>query len=189
MFALYNWLVVVIRIHGNILWDCRSLSYLVNFSLQCSTYLVLAMTVDKYIAIKWPHRAAIHSIPRKARTISCGVIIYVMCYIIPHLFASNFVGNQCVAYVDGGNNNTSFFLVKFYYKRHYSFLHVNLHEFCHCPNREQKSENVQNNTVVNSTGREQGQETRTKDNEECRESTDHHVATGYYVVFNSAHTD
>ena len=57
--ALYNWLVVVVRIHGNILRDCRSLSYLVNFSVPCSTYLVLAMTVDKYIAVKWNNRAAI----------------------------------------------------------------------------------------------------------------------------------
>ena len=74
-FALYNWLFSVLKLHKGILWDCRVAAFLVNFCLQCATYQVLAMTVDKYIAIKWPHRAVIHSTPRKARTISCAVIV------------------------------------------------------------------------------------------------------------------
>ena len=35
-------------------------AYFVSFSLQSSTYQVLAMTVDKYVAIKWPHKAFLH---------------------------------------------------------------------------------------------------------------------------------
>ena len=100
--ALYNWLIMVIRIHGRHLWKCRIAAYLINFSLQSATFQVLAMTLDKYIAIKWPHRAAIHSTPSRARTISCVVIICTLCYNIPHLFASNLIGDQCLVYVDGG---------------------------------------------------------------------------------------
>ena len=160
--ALYYWLVIVVRIHGNILWDCRSLSYLVNFSLQCSTYLVLAMTVDKYIAVKWPHRAAIHSAPRKAKNISCGVIVCVMCYNIPHLFASNFVGNQCVAYVDGGTIIKVFSWLSFIVNGiiPFSMLIYMNSVIVRTVSRSRKM--FRTNTVVSATGREQGQEMRQK---------------------------
>ena len=50
--ALHNWLVIVVKIHEWVLWECKVAAYFVRFSLQSSTYQVLAMTVDKYIAIK-----------------------------------------------------------------------------------------------------------------------------------------
>ena len=50
--ALHYWLVTVVKIHELHLWECKTISYLTNSSLQSSTYQVLAMTIDKYIAIK-----------------------------------------------------------------------------------------------------------------------------------------
>ena len=57
-FALYDWFIVGLKICGWYIFECKINGYSPNFSLQCTTYLVLAMRIDKYIAIKWPHRAA-----------------------------------------------------------------------------------------------------------------------------------
>ena len=68
------------------------------FGLQNCTFQILAMTVDKYIAIKWPHRAATYSTPRRAKTIVVTLYICVFIYNIPHFFLSSIVGNQCLSY-------------------------------------------------------------------------------------------
>ena len=49
------------------------------------------MTIDKYIAIKWPHRAATYSTPRRAKLIVAVVSVWVIIYNVPHLF---FFGNS-----------------------------------------------------------------------------------------------
>ena len=100
--ALDNWLVITRNIYKWELWECKVLAYLVNFCIQTSTYLVLAMTIDKYVAIKWPHKAATYSTPTRTISISLGVIVFALCYNIPHLFSSNLIKNLCVGYALGG---------------------------------------------------------------------------------------
>ena len=56
------------------------------------------MTVDKYIAIKWPHKAATYSTPKRAKIIVIVLYMFVFIYNIPHLFLSSIVGKQCLAY-------------------------------------------------------------------------------------------
>ena len=60
------------------------------------------MTVDKYVAIKWPHRAATNSTPRKARFLVLGVFVSTLSYNALHLFLGGLLGGQCLAYVVGG---------------------------------------------------------------------------------------
>ena len=54
------------------------------------------MTLDKYIAIKWPHRAATYSTPRRAKIIVVTVYVCVCIYNIPHFFLSSVIGGQCL---------------------------------------------------------------------------------------------
>ena len=60
------------------------------------------MTVDKYIAIKWPHRAAIYSTPKRAKITIIIVFICVVIYNVPHLLASRLIGVTCLGYRAGG---------------------------------------------------------------------------------------
>ena len=60
------------------------------------------MTLDKYIAIKWPHRAAVHGTAERAKVIVCGVFVCVCIYNIPHLFLAKKIGKSCVGYAVGG---------------------------------------------------------------------------------------
>ena len=39
------------------------------------------MTFDKYVAIKWPHKSAMYSTPRRAKEVILTIIICVSMYI------------------------------------------------------------------------------------------------------------
>ena len=100
--AFYTWLVEGLKIHE---WDeieCKIFAFLVLLTLQNTTYQVLAMTVDKYIAIKWPHKAAIYSTPGKAKITVILIYVSVFIYNSPHLIFSSIIGSQCLGYVKGG---------------------------------------------------------------------------------------
>ena len=100
--ALYTWLVTVIKLHEGHPMECKFVAYLVFIAMQNSTLLVLAMTFDKYIAIRWPHKAAIKSTPRRAKITIAGVTSFVVIYNIPHIFFTKMVGDICIGYAIGG---------------------------------------------------------------------------------------
>ena len=85
-----------------------------------------------------------------------------MCYNIPHLFASNFVGNQCVAYVDGGTITKVFSWLSFIVNGIIPFSMLIYMNSVIVQTLSKSRKMFRTNTVVNATGREQGQETREK---------------------------
>ena len=97
-FALHDWLVGAVNIHKWYLWECKINAYLHNFSLQCSTYQVLAMTFDKFVAIKWPHKSAIYSTQRRAKIIVSTIFISTAMYNIPHFFITAVEAGACYGY-------------------------------------------------------------------------------------------
>ena len=100
-FALHDWLSSM-QIFIMNSTECKLSAFFISVILQNSTYQVLAMTTDKYIAIKWPHQASIYSTPERARNATIVIIICVLIYNIPHLFLSKLVGMECLGYSVGG---------------------------------------------------------------------------------------
>ena len=97
------WLIDTVKMQRVNDWECYSLVYLELLLLQYGTYLVLGMTIDKYIAIKWPHRAAAYSTPRRAKAIIFTIIITGAVYNLPHFFltivtAGDVTAGNCYAY-------------------------------------------------------------------------------------------
>ena len=82
--------------------ECIIFAYFVLLTLQNTTYQVLGMTIDKYIAIKWPHKAAIFSTPRRAKITVIAVYFCVLIFNSPHLVLSGMVGSECLGYVKEG---------------------------------------------------------------------------------------
>ena len=95
---IHAWFVSAFDIHGWYLWECKIAAYLVFSSLQCATYLILAMTVDKYIAIKWPHKAATYSTPSRAKIIILTIVTFVALYNFPQFFITMLIKGNCYAY-------------------------------------------------------------------------------------------
>ena len=95
-------IVSVLKIHEWNVWTCKVASFCALYALQNSAFQVSAMTIDKYIAIKWPHRAAPYSTPRRARMIAVGLSVGVLIYNSPHFYLIYLVDGQCMAYGTGG---------------------------------------------------------------------------------------
>ena len=85
--ALDAYLLTEIKVHILNESECKFLAYLHLLFLQNSTFQVLAMTIDKFIAVKWPHKAAIYSSAKRTRQTTIGIFICVLIYNIPHLFS------------------------------------------------------------------------------------------------------
>ena len=102
LLALHNWFISTQPIFEWHVAQCKTVSFLNGISLHSSRYLVLAMTVDKYVAIKWPHKSAIYSTPRKAKFILMGVFIFSLIFNFSHIFLTSLVRGKCRGYVIGG---------------------------------------------------------------------------------------
>ena len=96
--ALHAWLISSLNTHRWNLWECIGSNYFALLLLQCGTYLVLAMTVYKYIAIKWPHRASTHSTPKRAKTTIVAILIVVCIYNLPHFFITTVIQEECYGF-------------------------------------------------------------------------------------------
>ena len=56
------------------------------------------MTIDKYIAIKWPHKASTYSTPRRAKVIIFTIVTSVAMYNLPHFFMTALVAGEGYGY-------------------------------------------------------------------------------------------
>ena len=95
--ALHHWLVTVIKLHQWQPLECEFSAFIVFVALQNSTFQVVAMTIDKFIAVKWPHKAAVYNSSTRAKVIAIGIFVSVIIYDIPHIFLSRLIGNVCFA--------------------------------------------------------------------------------------------
>ena len=95
---VHAWFVDALKLHEWYQLEYKIIVYFSSFALQSATYLILAMTVDKYIAIRWPHKAAIYSSPKRAKTIIVTILIFVSMYNVPHLFMTAVVKGKCYGY-------------------------------------------------------------------------------------------
>ena len=92
------YLVSALQIHKWNPIECHWIGLVALFALQNCTFQIVAMTLDKYIAIKWPHRAAAYSTPRRARGIAASLYAFALFCNIPNFFLTREIGGQCVAY-------------------------------------------------------------------------------------------
>ena len=92
---IHAWLVSTTNIHGWYLWECKTAANLAFSTLQSATYLILSMTVDKYIAIKWPHKAATYSITGRAKVIIVTIVTFVALYNLPQFFITTVTKGIC----------------------------------------------------------------------------------------------
>ena len=94
--AFRSWYLYTIR--NNYPGGCKVTAFVSYLVLQNSTFQVLAMTIDKYIAIKWPHRAAAYSTPKRAKVIICAILTFVIIYNMPHFFITRVIEGKCYGY-------------------------------------------------------------------------------------------
>ena len=100
--ALRSWVGLAIETYQIDVVQCKIFSWLTAFAMQNSRYQILAMTVDKYVAIKWPHKAATYSTPKRGKFIITVVFICILIYNARHIPMSSIVQGRSRSYADGG---------------------------------------------------------------------------------------
>ena len=79
--CLHDYLVSSVQIHRWTSIECKLNVFVTLFALQNSTFQILSMTLDKYIAIKWSHKAATYSTPRRAKIIVLALTVSINLYL------------------------------------------------------------------------------------------------------------
>ena len=100
--AIYGYCATTLKLWEGQSMECKVATYLMAVAIQNSAFDIFAMTLDKYIAMKWPHKAAIFSSSKRAKVIMIGVLIFTLIYNIPHIFLTEMVGDFCVGFAIGG---------------------------------------------------------------------------------------
>ena len=79
---------------------CKISVFCAYSMITTGTWLIICMTLDRFLAIKFPHLVSIISTPRKARFVVVFTFILSHCYNIPHYFWSLKIGprKECTSY-------------------------------------------------------------------------------------------
>ena len=70
LMIVHHYFVSVLQLHKWYILECKIAAFVALFCLQNCTYLILAMTTDKYIAIRMPYKAALISTSKRAKIVA-----------------------------------------------------------------------------------------------------------------------
>ena len=93
-------------------WYCTVIITVLAMAMLCGTFLLVAMTFDRFYSIIRPHKAASFNTIGRTQIIIYIVIVSSIVFNIPHLFTSDHQGWQCTPY---GKANTNVYGQMFYW--------------------------------------------------------------------------
>ena len=73
-------------------WYCTVIITVLAMAMLCGTFLLVAMTFDRFYSIVRPHKAASFNTIRRTKIIISLVIVSSIVFNIPHLFTSDHQG-------------------------------------------------------------------------------------------------
>ncbi len=101
--AILSWWVYTVNDRkGNIAIICTVCTYLVYMFTFYGTSLILLVTMERMIAIRFPLKAMYFCNPRKTKIICCVVLIVGIVINMPHIFMSSIVNVNCISFSVGG---------------------------------------------------------------------------------------
>ena len=80
----------------NQFWYCAMLALMLYSSFMCTSYLLTAMTFERFYSIIQPHKAASFNTVKRAKIIIAGIFIFGFSYSIPFLFTCDNNGRLCI---------------------------------------------------------------------------------------------
>ena len=69
-------------------WECRTMSWMFHFASMASMIFIIAMTVDRFLAIRFPFKARTLCSTRRARIAILVISVSVTLYTLPYMFTS-----------------------------------------------------------------------------------------------------
>ena len=88
--------VLDVDMKPNQLWFCRIACLVVLSFIQCSTYLILAMTFERFYSIIRPHKAASFNTLKRAKIIVSCIFMFSFSHYSPYLYLCGNNGRMCI---------------------------------------------------------------------------------------------
>ena len=85
-------------------WYCSVIVTVLETAMLCGTFLLVAMTFDRFYSIVRPHKAASFNTIKRTKIVISLVIVSSIVFNIPHLFTSDHQGWQCLPYGKANRN-------------------------------------------------------------------------------------
>ena len=76
--------------------ECKAVDYAITFSSNNSTWIVVAMTTDRCLAIVKPLSVSKWRSPAAVKYVLVLIFLFSCCWSIPYLFTAAIVNGQCV---------------------------------------------------------------------------------------------
>ena len=78
-------------------WQCKVLTWLFQVFSTYGIILVIAMTLDRLIAVRWPLKAATICTASRAKLTSLSALLLMFIYTLPHLFSAELLDDRTCA--------------------------------------------------------------------------------------------
>ena len=153
--ALHLWFAKHVESTHYTDWVCKFKVYTVFASGTFGAYEILLMTLDKFIAIKMPHKAASICTAKRAKILSTINLVVTLVFYLPNWYFSSTLGNtiQCSRYVKKGWYVNLFMYVAFVINPLVPVLAISLMNFV-IIRAVWKSRNIRGNQGEKSTERQ-----------------------------------
>ena len=92
LIKLYDWIIFTSHVKLGV--DCVILTYIALATIQFGIVMILAMTVDRTIAIRWPLKVGDYCTVKQARVVILGATAFCLAYNVPHLFMTQVLANN-----------------------------------------------------------------------------------------------
>ena len=82
-------------------YECKAIAYCFNLFSDIGIYIIVFMTIDRFIAVRFPFKMSQVCTPRRARISIASICIGAMLYTAPYLYTSGLVdGTMCSSIKD-----------------------------------------------------------------------------------------
>ena len=97
--AAHYWVVTSGFFRSIYFYECKMLAWTFNLFSLMGIFLILFMTLDRFIAVRFPFKAATVCTPKRARITTALIVILMLGYTAPYLYTAGLVNNRYNPYV------------------------------------------------------------------------------------------
>lgn len=107
------WILPTFNLHPFVAVHCLwNMFTSFGFSM-IGSLIIVAMTFDKFFAMKFPHKSASFSTPRRAKLVVVGIVVFSVVFNLPQFYVTQLVDGTCMPYARKSVWNQIFMFVSF----------------------------------------------------------------------------
>jgi len=95
--ALHTWIAGNLLGRSLSLYECKYIVFMVHLFSHNGIMVIIAMTVDRFVAVRHPLTAASVCTPYRAKVTSCVIFVAMVIYCLQYFFFATLVGQTCVS--------------------------------------------------------------------------------------------